>query len=65
MSFEQLKSEVAALSDREQAELIRYTLQLRHANDAEYRHEVTERLNDNDKDKSHWLTPDEFENRLE
>ncbi len=63
MSFEQLKSEVAALSDREQAELIRYTLQLRHANDAEYRHEVAERLDD--KDKSHWLTPDEFKNRLQ
>jgi asparagine synthetase B (glutamine-hydrolysing) len=62
MSFEQLKREVTALSDDEQAELIRYTLQLRHANDAEYHREVTERLND--KDKSHWLTPDEFENRL-
>jgi asparagine synthetase B (glutamine-hydrolysing) len=62
MGFEQLKSEVAALSDREQAELIRYTLQLRHANNTQYHHEVTERLND--KDKSHWLTPDEFENRL-
>jgi hypothetical protein len=62
MSFEQLKREVVGLSDREQAELIRYTLQLRHANDAEYRHEVTERLDD--KDKSHWLTPDEFERRL-
>jgi hypothetical protein len=33
MSFEQLKHEVAALSSREQAELISYTLQLRHAND--------------------------------
>lgn len=62
MSFEQLKREVTALSDSEQAELIRYTLQLRQANDVEYRHEVTERLND--KDKSHWLTPDEFERRL-
>ena len=62
MSFEQLKREVTALSDHEQAELIRYTLQLRHAHDAEYRREVTERLND--KDKSHWLTPDEFERRL-
>jgi hypothetical protein len=62
MSFEQLKREVIALSDGEQAELIRYTLQLRQANDAEYRREVTDRLND--KDKSHWLTPDEFESRL-
>ncbi|HEV2318546.1 MAG TPA: hypothetical protein VGV18_02270 [Verrucomicrobiae bacterium] len=62
MSLEQLKREVTALSDREQAELIRYTVQLRYTNDSEYRHEVTERLND--KDKSHWPSPDEFERRL-
>jgi hypothetical protein len=62
VSFEQLKQAVTALSDREQAELIRYTLQLRHAHDAEYRREVTARLDD--PDKSHWLTPDEFERRL-
>ena len=62
MSFEQLKREVALLSEREQAELISYTLQLRHAQDASYRREVTDRLNDSD--KSHWLTPDEFERRL-
>ena len=62
MSIEQLKREVTALSDREQADLIRFTLQLRHEHDAEYRREVTDRLND--KDKSGWLTPDEFERRL-
>jgi hypothetical protein len=62
VSFEQLKREVTALSDCEQAELIRYTLQIRHTNDAEYRREVTERLDD--KDKSQWLTPDEFERRI-
>jgi hypothetical protein len=63
MSFEQLKREVATLSDREQADLIRFTLQLRHEHDANYRREVTDRLND--ADKSHWLTPDEFERRLD
>ena len=63
MSIEQLKREVTALSDREQADLIRFTLQLRHEHDAEYRREVTDRLND--ADKSHWLTPDEFERRLD
>lgn len=63
MSFEQLKREVTTLSDREQAELIRYTLQLRYAQNAAYRREVTDRLND--RDKSHWLTPDEFEHRLD
>jgi len=62
MSIEQLKREVTRLSDREQADLIRFTLQLRHEHDAEYRREVTDRLND--ADKSRWLTPDEFERRL-
>lgn len=57
MSFEQIKREVAL-----QAELISYTLQLRYAHDADYHREVTDRLND--ADKSHWLTPDEFERRL-
>lgn len=62
MSFEQLKREVASLDDRQQAELISYTLQLRHAHDAIHRREVTERLND--PNRSHWLTPEEFERRL-
>lgn len=62
MSFEQLKREVALLSEQEQAELISYTLQLRHAHDPNYRREVTDRLNDGD--KTHWLTPDEFDRRL-
>jgi hypothetical protein len=62
MSIEQLKREVTALSDHEQADLIRFTLQLRHEHDTEYRREVTDRLNDGD--KSRWLTPDEFERRL-
>lgn len=62
MSFEQLKQQVTALSDLEQAELISFTLRLRYAHDADYRREVTDRLND--QDKSHWLTPDEFERRL-
>ena len=62
MSFEKLKQQVTALSDQEQAELISSTLQLRYARAADYRREVTDRLND--QDKSHWLTPDEFERRL-
>ena len=63
MSLEQLKREVALLNDEEQAKLISYTLQLRYAQDTGYRREVTDRLND--ADKSHWLTPDEFERRLD
>ena len=63
MSFEQLKRAVALLDERQQAELISYTLQLRYAHDAAYHREITDRLNDGD--KSHWLTPDEFERRLD
>jgi asparagine synthetase B (glutamine-hydrolysing) len=61
MSFEQLKREIALLSEPEQAELISYTLQLRYAHDANYHREVADRLNDSE--KSHWLTPDEIERR--
>ncbi|PWU18770.1 MAG: hypothetical protein C5B50_08205 [Verrucomicrobia bacterium] len=63
MSLEQLKREVAALTKEQQGELISYALQLRYSGDAEFRSEVTERLNDSD--KSHWLTPKEFESRLD
>lgn len=63
MSFEQLKREVALLDDRQQAELISYALQLRYAHDADYRKEVSDRLND--ADKSHWLTLEEYERRLD
>ena len=62
MSLEQLKHEVASLSSQEQAELISYALHLRYAGDPNYRREVTDRLNDSD--RSHWLTPEEFERRL-
>jgi hypothetical protein len=62
VSFDQIKREVALLDEQQQADLISYTLQLRYAHDASYHREVTDRLND--ADKSHWLTPDEFERRL-
>ena len=63
MSFEQLKREIALLDDQQQAALISYTLQLRYGHDENYRREVAERLND--ADQSHWLTPGEFERRLD
>ena len=63
MSLEQLKCAVASLSSREQAELISYALRLRYADDPDYRREVTDRLNDSN--PSHWLSPEEFERRLD
>ena len=62
MSFEQIKREIALLDEQQQADLISYTLELRYARDVGYHRELTDRLND--KDNSHWLTPDEFERRL-
>jgi hypothetical protein len=62
MSFEQIKRAVAMLDEQQQAELISYTLQLRYEHDNEHRREVADRLNDSE--KTHWLTPDEFERRL-
>ena len=63
MSIEQIKREIALLDEQQQADLISYTLQLRYAQDDVYHREVTDRLND--ADKSHWLTPDEFDRRLD
>ena len=61
MRLDQLKHEVASLSSQEQAELVSYARHLRYAGDPDYRREVTDRLNDSD--KSHWLSPEEFERR--
>ena len=63
MSLGQLKREVASLSSQEQAELISYAPYLRYAGDPDSRRRVTDRLNDSD--KSHWLSPKDFERRLD
>ena len=63
MRLEQLKREVASLSSQEQAELISYGLHLRYVSDPVHRREVTDRLND--ADRSHWLTPEEFDRQLD
>jgi len=57
-----LKRELAALSTTEQAEVAAFLFKLRRKDDAEYQATIRRRLDD--KDPSHWLTPDEFERRL-
>jgi hypothetical protein len=57
-----LKKELAALSAKEQAEMAAFLFQLRRQSDADYQAALNRRLND--KDPSHWLTPDEFERCL-
>jgi hypothetical protein len=63
MSVQEIKHELAALPRNEQDEVIAYLFALRHANDGEYQHQIGQRLND--KDPSHWLSPDQFERELD
>jgi len=57
-----LKRELAALSTTEQAEVAAFLFQLRRRQDTDYQATLRRRIDD--KDPSHWLTPDEFERRL-
>jgi len=58
----QLKEELQTLSASEQAEVAAFLFRLRRKGDADYQATIKRRLDD--KDPSHWLTPDEFERRL-
>jgi hypothetical protein len=57
-----LKKELATLSATEQAEISAFLFQLRRRADTTYEAAIRRRLDD--KDPSHWLTPDEFATRL-
>ena len=57
-----LKKELVVLTASEQAEVAAFLFQLRRKADADYQASLRRRLND--KDPAHWLTPDEFERRL-
>ena len=63
MSVEEIKHGIASLSLAEQNEISAYLFHLRHVSDAEYQERVSSRLADTD--RSHWLTPEEFERRLD
>jgi hypothetical protein len=63
MSVEELKKTVATLSPGEQNELTAFLFHLRHRGDIAYQAKLKGRMDD--KDPSHWLTPEEFEKRLD
>ena len=63
MSVEDLKRALTTLSAGEQNEVSAFLFHLRHRADAAYQETVAERLRDTD--PSHWLTPEEFEKRLD
>jgi hypothetical protein len=63
MSVEELKKTVVTLSPQEQNELTAFLFHLRHRGDVAYQPTLKARMDD--KDPSHWLTPEEFEKRLD
>jgi hypothetical protein len=63
MSVEEIKHRLASLSPSEQSEVTAFLFHLRHKDDPEYQERIEARLAD--KDPTHWLTPEEFERRLD
>ena len=63
MSVEEIKRSIASLSPIEQSELSAFLFHLRHASDPDYQERVNSRLSD--REPAHWLTPEEFERRLD
>ncbi len=63
MSVEDIKSQLATLSPEQQSEVSAFLFQLRRSADSDYQERVEARLTDTD--PSHWLTPEEFERRLD
>jgi hypothetical protein len=63
MSVQEIKEKVAGLPRREQDEVIAYLFHLRQSQEGDYSAGVARRLDD--AAPSHWLSPDEFERRLD
>lgn len=63
MSVEEIKHSITVLSPTEQREVSAFLFHLRHAADTEYQERTNARLSD--RDPAHWLTPEEFERRLD
>ncbi len=63
MSVEVLKRALTTLSAKEQGEVSAYLFFLRHRGDAAYQAILENRPSD--RDASHWLTPGDFEKRLD
>ena len=63
MSVQEIKEQLAILPQREQDEVVAYLFHLRHALDPEFQSDIARRLDD--REPSHWLSPDEFERRLD
>jgi len=63
MSAHEVMQGLASLGPQDQAQVSAYLFHLRHAADEEYQASVQARLAD--REPAHWLTPEEFERRLD
>jgi hypothetical protein len=63
MNVLEIKDKLAALSRREQDEVVAFLFHLRHADDPEYQTTLTRRLED--KEPGHRLSPEQFERELD
>lgn len=63
MSVQEIKAKLAELPRQEQDEVIAYLFHLRQSEEGDYAGSVERRLQD--ADPAHWLSPDEFEQRLD
>jgi hypothetical protein len=63
MSVEEIKKSLAELSAAERSEVTAFLFHMRHATDAEYQAKIA--AVESDKNPQHWLTPEEFEKRLD
>jgi len=63
VSIQEIKEQLVTLPYDEQDELIAFLFHLRQGNGADYISGVSRRSQD--ADPSHWMTPDEFESRLD
>ena len=63
VSVQEIKEQLAILPRKDQDEVVAFLFHLRHRDDLDYQGEVARRMED--KDPSHWLTPDEFARELD
>lgn len=63
MGVQELKDQIAALPQEAQTELMAFLFDVLHREDGEYLRTLTRRANDHD--PASWLSPEEFERRLD
>ncbi len=63
MSVEEIKKSLTTLSPDERSEVTAFLFHLRHATDSDYQQRLNRVMED--RTPQHWLSPEEFEKRLD